>query len=214
MDKKKWILVSIGIIAGTAAGVAGILSFPNVRVPLLAFLKSNEAPAWIQAVGSILAIVAAAVIARNQLRGAAELERRKQAVSDKQKLEVVMALMVRANGLACDITRAFGSQKHEDFDQVSPALMVDTHHALQALPVFEIPHGLLSLDVLTISRGMASLEEGWNDLIDKSLMKSDEVPLCMQRLCILAGEIGSISKDAVDECKKEIAFRNQLLESL
>lgn len=204
---------AITFIAVMALGAIGAMFVPGVPATLLASFKSDEAPAWIQAVGSILAIVAAAIIARNQTQGAAELEELKQAISDKQKFGVIMALMARAHGLANDIIKAFETHKHEDFEQVSPALMVDTHHALKALPIFEIPHGLLALDVLTISRGLASLEEGWSELLEILSPESEEVASRMQALGTLASEISNISKEAIDQCKKEIAIRNKLVVS-
>jgi len=210
LSKRAWAII---FTAGMAIGAIGVMFVPGVPAALLTFFKSNEAPAWIQAVGSILAIVAAALIARNQTQGATELEERKQAVSEKHKFGVIMALMARAHGLANDITKAFETHKHEDFDQISPALMVDTHRALKALPVFEIPHGLLALDVLTISRGLASLEEGWKELLEISSPESEEVASRMQALSTLASEISNISREAIDECKKEIAIRSKLVVS-
>lgn len=211
MSKKIWVIIFIVVIALAISGV--IILTPCLPVTLLSLLKKNEAPAWIQAIGSILAIVAAAVIARNQTQGAAKLEERKQAISEKQKFGVVMALMARAHGLANDITKAFETHKNEDFDQVSPSLMVDTHHALNALPVFEIPNGLLALDVLTISRGLASLEEGWNELLETSSPDSEEFASRMQNLGTLASEISNISKEAIDECKREMATRSKFVVS-
>ncbi|WP_157948305.1 hypothetical protein [Pulveribacter suum] len=59
------------------------------------FIES-AAPAWIQAIGSVAAIVAASVIARHQVHAARRLELRKQAYVEVQKLKIVLALMVRA----------------------------------------------------------------------------------------------------------------------
>ena len=135
MSKRIWGIIFIVVIALAISGVIILTPcLPVTLLSLLSLLKKNEAPAWIQAIGSILAIVAAAVIARNQTQGAAKLEERKQAISEKQKFGVVMALMARAHGLANDITKAFETHKNEDFDQVSPSLMVDTHHALVIPP--------------------------------------------------------------------------------
>lgn len=85
--------------------------------------------------------------------------------------------------------------------------MVDTHLTLLALPVFEIPNGLLALDVLTIGRALGVMHENWLRL--RALCTSDPevLPDEMAKLDILAREIGEISLAALGECKKEIARR-------
>lgn len=170
-------------------------------------MLESAAPAWIQAIGSIAAIFASAEIGRRQARAAIDLEAKKRAAAEVQKLKIVMALMVRAHGLSDDICKAFATAQFSDFDQVSPELMVDTHLALQALPVFEIPNGLLALDVLTIGRALGVMHENWQRL--RQLCTSDpaSIPEEMAKLDTLAHEIGEICLAALAECKKEIASR-------
>ena len=167
----------------------------------------SAAPAWIQAIGSIAAIFAAAEIGRRQARAASDLEAKKRADAEIQKLKIIMALMARAHGLSNDICKAFSTVKFDDFDQVSPELMVDTHLALQALPVFEIPDGLLALDVLTIGRALGVMHENWQRLRELCTTDPASLPEEMAKLDTLAHEIGEISLAALNECKKEIASR-------
>lgn len=170
-------------------------------------MLESAAPAWIQAIGSVAAIFAAAEIGRRQARAASELEAKKKAEIEIQKLKIVMALMARAHGLSNDICKAFETAQFSDFDQVSPELMVDTHLALQALPVFEIPNGLLALDVLTIGRALSVMHENWVKLRELCTSNPSLLPEEMARLDTLAREIGEISLAALSECKKEIASR-------
>ena len=165
-------------------------------------LSKDSAPAWIQAIGSILAIVAAAWIAKQQNVHARKLEEYKQAKADKQKLEVIMALMARSHRLAIDVCKAYESNEQEDIDQISPPLMADTHHALMALPVFDIPEWQLSLDVLMISRALASLREQFLALQDST--SEEEFRSNLKDLKELASEIKQISGDSVSIAKKEI----------
>lgn len=170
-------------------------------------MLESSAPAWIQAIGSVAAILAAAEIGRRQARAASDLEASKQAAAEIQKLNVVMALMARAHGLSNDICKAFATAQFSDFDQVSPELMLDTHLTLLALPVFEIPNGLLALDVLTIGRALGVMHENWLRL--RALCTSDPevLPEEMAKLDSLSREIREISLAALGECKKEIASR-------
>ena len=81
-------------------------------------MLESAAPAWIQAIGSIAAIFAAAEIGRRQARAAIDLEAKKRAAAEVQKLKIVMALMARAHGLSDDICKAFATAQFSDFDQV------------------------------------------------------------------------------------------------
>lgn len=175
--------------------------------PWFRSMLESSAPAWIQAIGSIAAIFAAAEIGRRQALAASDLEAKKKAAVEVQKLQIVMALMARAHGLSNDICKAFETAQFYDFDQVSPELMVDTHLALQALPVFEIPNGLLALDVLTIGRALSVMHENWLRLRELCTSDPSSLSVEMARLDTLAHEIGEISLAALNECKKEIASR-------
>lgn len=168
---------------------------------------SNNAPAWIQAIGSIAAIFAATLISSNQYKNEKRLEAERIAKSEIQKLMVVKALMARSYQLSKDITTAFTTRKNSAFDTVTPLLMVDTHTALMALPTFEIPDGLLSLDVLTIGRALNVLAEHWSDFCSSVTNNNHiDVPEAIP-LQALAKEIEAITDDAIKICANEIAKR-------
>lgn len=172
-------------------------------------LSKDSAPAWIQAIGSILAIIAAAWIAKQQNVHARRLEEYKRAKEDKQKLEVIMALTARSHRLALDVCKAFESNEQNDIDQISPPLMADTHQALMALPIFEIPNWQLSLDVLMISRSLASLRGQF--LAPQGSASADDFQSNLRDVNELASEINQISGDAVSISKQEIKERDLLL---
>ncbi|KRA42927.1 hypothetical protein [Pseudoxanthomonas sp. Root630] len=200
----------------TARSLAAI-ALAGIAAALIAYmqgyrldLSKDSAPAWIQAIGSILAIIAAAWIAKQQNMHSRKLEEYKQAKADKQKLEVIMALMARSHRLAIDVCKAYESNEQEDIDQISPPLMADTHHALMALPVFDIPEWQLSLDVLMISRALASLREQFLALQDSA--SEEEFRSNLKDLNELASEIKKISEDAVSIAKNKIKERDLVLE--
>jgi hypothetical protein len=172
-------------------------------------LSKDSAPAWIQAVGSILAIVAAAWIAKQQNVQAQRREEFQQAKTDKQKLEVIMALMSRSHRLAIDVCKAFESNKQEDINEISPLLMADTHQALMALPVFEIPSWQLSLDVLMIGRALASLQEQFLTLQDSA--SDEDFHSRLETLNELADEIKQVTGDAISISKTQIKERDLIL---
>lgn len=159
-------------------------------MPCFKGMLESAAPAWIQAIGSIAAIFAAAEIGRRQALAASDLEAKKKAATEIHKFKIIMALMARAHGLSNDICKAFATAQFSDFDQVSPELMTDTHLAMQTLPVFEIPNGLLALDVLTIGRALSVMHENWLRLRELCSSDPSALPEEMARLDTLALEIG------------------------
>lgn len=195
---------------GVAASLTLLLSLALVAAGGWSWFKTlleSAAPAWIQAVGSVAAIIAAAAIARQQASSARRLEAEKQAAAEVQKLKIVLALMARAHGLSNDICRAFETAKFEDFDQVSPELMADTHQTLMALPIFEVPDGLLALDVLTIGRALGVLHDRWLNLREACSSDPSAIRGGVAELGTLADEVREISLDAVHKCRSEIASR-------
>lgn len=171
----------------------------------------SSAPAWIQAIGSVVAIFAATLIARQQTISSKRLEEFKEAKSDIRKFNLIMALMVRANWLSADICKAFESASFEDFDQVSPDLMLDTHNSLKALPIFEVPDGLLALDILTIGRALSDMREYWLQIRLDCETNPEFLHDGIARLDSFAREIGEVSVAAIDECKKAISERQNCL---
>lgn len=171
-------------------------------------LSPEFAPAWVQAVGSILAIGAAVWIAQRQHWQAVKLEERKLAVAERQKLEIVKALMVRSLGLAIDVCKAYASNAQEDIEQISTPLMQDTHQALMALPVFEIPHWQLALDVLMVGRALASLNMQLESFQHMSPDTNEEFEKALSSFHELAQEIKLVTEYSIAVCNREIELRD------
>ncbi len=71
------------------------------------WLERDSAAAWVQAIGSVIAIMAAAGIAVYQVAHARRLEEDRRKVSEIQRLSVVTSLMARSYNLAKDVVTAF-----------------------------------------------------------------------------------------------------------
>ncbi|VVN47363.1 hypothetical protein [Pseudomonas fluorescens] len=175
------------------------------------FIEKSGA-AWIQAIGSIAAILAASTIATRQVTHARELENERRIRSEIQRLEVIKALMARSRSLSGEVVDALKTRKPEDFEIVTPSMMRDTHQTLLLLPIFEIPNGLLALDVLTVGRALESLCNAWEMFCDEaSTLQTFDTPT-FQPLQVLAGEILQISSAAFDDCVKELRARTASIE--
>lgn len=201
------------ICAGTVCFLGACLVISREWPKSSSFIESSG-PAWIQAFGSVAAIIGASLIATRQMRHAQHVQEEQRTYAEMQKFQVIKALMARAHGLSNDVIKAFETSKHEDFDQISPTLMADTHQTIMSLPVFEIPNGLLSLDVLTIGRGIDVLRQQWEALIDTIRQTGSVEEAKVAPLLTLADELREISLAAINTCNDELKQRKCVLDRL
>lgn len=189
--------------------VVGFVAKATGGWPRLENFIQNYAPAWIQAIGSIVAILAASSIATRQARQARDVENERRIRSEIQKLEVIKALMARSITMSREVIQAFESRKLEDFEVVTPSMMRDAHQTLLLLPIFEIPNALLSLDVLTVGRALESLSATWESYSDEvEELQTLDTPTS-KPLQSLAGELLQISEAAFNDCLNELRQRRE-----
>lgn len=130
------------------------------------WLSSDSMAAWVQAVGSVIAIISATGIAVYQVDHARRLEEDRRKVTEIQRLSVVTALMARSHGLARDVVIAFRDPSDYHFSVVDTPLMRDTVETLRAIPLFEIPSGMAAIDVRSTARYLSQLADNWDGLIE------------------------------------------------
>jgi hypothetical protein len=193
--------------------VGGTLMFlMSVSKELSEWLSQKQyLSGWVQAVGGVVAIVATGGVATYQGVLVRRLEFARRSSEEVQKLEVVLALVVRSYGLANDVLKAFESLQDTDFEHVSPPFMLDTQKSLNALPIFEIPAGLLALDVLSIGRSLGVLVDLWRDFTDEHRKTGSYEGSAARELKQFAEEIRSVSSAAMKDCKSLIAKRKSQL---
>jgi hypothetical protein len=194
--------------------VVGFVAKATGGWPRLENFLQNYAPAWIQAVGSIAAILAASGIANKQASHARDIENEQRIRNEVQKLEVIKALMIRSMTMSREVIQALESRKLEDFSVVTPSMMRDAHQTLLLLPIFEIPNAMLSLDVLTVGRVLECLSETWEAYVaEVEKMEALDTPM-VGPLHTLAGELSQISEAAFEDCLKELRQRRVLINDL
>lgn len=133
-------------------------------------------PAWIQAIGSILAIIIAGMISANQIKHEKQLEKRKVAESDLAKMHIVRALIIRSLTLMNEVRQAIERGEESDFQQVSPWTMRNTKRAIDNLNLFEIPEGMLALDLLAIGPSLEEIATLWERCMEESLHTENNKP--------------------------------------
>lgn len=172
------------------------------------WLAGDSAAAWVQAVGSVVAIIAAAAIAAYQVGHARRLEEDRRKINEIQRLSVVTALMARSYGLAKDVVTAFREPSDYHISVVDAPLMRDTVETLRALPLFEIPSGMAAIDVRSTARYLSLLADNWDGLIatvkERGYPPSEQEASDMSSFC---EELMTITKEALDSCKACIRAR-------
>lgn len=129
-------LIVVGILLTLTLVVAG--GWPWFQ----RFLEGSAA-AWIQAIGSIAAILAAAEIGRRQIAGQRQVERDRQAQEDRKKLLVIDALLE-----AVEATVVFAKKQYDEY----PNMPVFVYHldrmknaadALAKIDLFNCPPSVI-----------------------------------------------------------------------
>lgn len=113
-------------------------------------VSRNEAPAWVQAVGSIMAICAAIVISSWQHR--AEKERR--FASDIRRLKAIKAVLVQIHNLATVIQTAIKHNNIHEIYNFDPQFLLDYKVVLQAFPLLDVPIPAVVIYLNTIPRAI------------------------------------------------------------
>jgi len=171
-------------------------------------MTKAEWSGWVQAIGAALAILAAAAIATYQASHARRLEDEKRIAVEIQRLNIVKALAVRCLSLAKEVVDAVDDLSKESIEVVSPPLMRDVGGTLLALPVFEVPGGVVALDVMTLGRTIGNLGSLWEDMTAEA-RELKRPPTTKQLVSVrsFAAEIAEIAESAMNECKAEILAR-------
>lgn len=177
-------------------------------VSIIQWIERDSAPAWVQAIGSVVAIIAAGGIAIYQASHARRLERDGRKATEVQRLSVVASLMARSYGLAKDVVTAFRDPSDYHFSVIDPTLMRDTAETLRSLPLFDIPSGMAAIDVRATARYLTHLADNWDELT-KTIRDTNHPPeeADVSLLVSFCEELMSITKDALDACKEGIAVR-------
>ncbi|MEY0435207.1 hypothetical protein [Providencia huaxiensis] len=133
-------------------------------------------PAWIQAIGSILAIMIAGMISAKQIKHEKQLEKIKSAQSDLSKMRIVRALIIRSVTLMNEVRNAIERGDDRDFHQVSPWTMRNTKRAMENLNLFDVPDGMLALDLLAIGPSLEEIATLWDKCMEESLHSENNHP--------------------------------------
>lgn len=134
-------------------------------------LSKSDWAAWVQAIGSIGAILGALWVFNRQVLAARALEDQKRDQDDLRKAEVVSQLFGTADALTQQTLVYIRNWKGTNVDiELTLGLMRDTARALASLPPFEIPGGL-AVKVLQLTRALEDLHVSTTNCHQDALSK-------------------------------------------
>lgn len=118
-------------------------------------------PAWVQAVGSTAAIIAAFLIANQQHVDNLAVEQARRDSDDIRRLDAVRALVANVTMIAAD-ARQYIQSPDFYFSEMSPdklSFLLDCETAIRGLPIFELPHRDLAIYCINLPQAMKRLRE-------------------------------------------------------
>jgi hypothetical protein len=149
-------VLGAAIVLSVIAGIA--LAFYPGWPAIYGALKGGEAPAWVQAIGSVAAIWFSTAMARRQIAAAAVLEARKRHIDDLGRTEVVRQMFLQADAAVANvhdvIHKPMGMIQGWAFSELE-----DAARAIGGLPVLSIPGEGMAIGVTRIPRVLLEYRE-------------------------------------------------------
>lgn len=143
-----WALLFLSI------AVVGLLLFGFIAAVYGEGIGSGAAASWLQAIGSILAIVAAFAISTRQHNAERALDMERQSLNDLRRLKAVKAILVQICTLARALHDAVENNDAEELYHFDPQFLANYKEVLQSLPLFEVPSAAMVIYMNTIPRAI------------------------------------------------------------
>jgi hypothetical protein len=132
-------------------------------------IGSGEAASWLQAIGGILAIVAAFAVATGQHKADRALEMDIRNIDESRRFEAVKAILARANAVAKIVGEAWQRSAMDSIDSNFDNYVLDCKASVEALPIFDIPNADLIVYVVNLPRALQEL----NQVLAQARIESD-----------------------------------------
>lgn len=150
--------------------------------------------AWVQAGGVLLALFISIWLARRQYRQAHKLEASRRNQSDFQRLQVIIAVLAQAKGLATAIGNLL--VQHHDAKADFDAMKIDTLiRQTERLPLFEVPDPYLVVYVSGLPIHLTHLKNEWQKLAATPEASTDEMVQSINAIKRFADE-------GIERCQK------------
>ncbi|WP_395351022.1 hypothetical protein [Variovorax sp. UC122_21] len=166
----------------------GVLAMRWFFVTTAAVLGRLDAPAWVQAVGSILAIVAAAFFVRYQH----SLERQRDTENDKSarmRRYLVLAELARATAAHSDFLRVYFSDRERVQSMATgdrfydPGVISSLGEDIAAVPLHEVDDEKISRELLVLKANCRQIKMWIGDMLaHHRVLSGEDFAKCSQFL--------------------------------
>ncbi len=132
-----------------------------VAIGLKSDLSKSDWASWVQAIGSIGAILAAFGIANAQTRTVREQVRQESAATDLARYRAIRAVASILFATADQMRNAWESRDAQQVGTRELDHLLDSKRVLESFGVFELPDPDLVVRLLTLPRAVANLHQTW-----------------------------------------------------
>lgn len=170
-------------------------------------LTKSDWSGWVQAIGSIAAIIGAFWIAKNQHANERKLEKDKRRADERLRFKIVKAVFSKT---FATVSLIVNEREQSDFNLPGPhrsRLLRDCQNSLDSLAPFEMPHE----DLILLTTGLSHAIDILSEALDAEQSSVTEVHRLDDnaiegiREAILAAK--TLACDGLRLCQKEIDLR-------
>ena len=147
-------------------------------------LNSSEAAAWVQAIGSVLAIIAAFAVSSRQFRDATSLQREADRAERRRRYEALTGLVEAALEDFSDTLKALrGSEPNKWFDENSTKeLMDEFYNAFIQTSPLDMPSAKSARSLVTLRDRLKTAAWNANAAIDHGTGSFEEYMACVEAM--------------------------------
>lgn len=113
--------------------------------------------AWVQAVGTIAAIIGAFLIVRNQNNATRRLESKSKKSDEKRRFEIVNAVIAKPHAICTELKKGWGTDDADTVYGFNEHHLIDCKDSVQALPLFDVPDVELVIYLTMLPRALQEL---------------------------------------------------------
>ncbi len=179
-DAFDWVLIwglPVALVCALTIALQGWGEFVKIAT-------SQNTSAWVQAVGSIAALIVALKLARNsEARQVLQEER-----SAKQRLEILQAAVMQLMVACTVVTNRSPDLFANGFDETRRAMFNDARALLADIELFQIPDPLIAIEVVKLRHSARDVyKRGLVNVIDV-----EKVAAVMAQTLIIGGSIAKV----------------------
>lgn len=140
-------------------GAVVLLGTAVLFFSLFPAMNSDVGAAWVQAVGSIAAILGSAWIARHQTRESQKLEKWKEDQRESKILLAVISTLSIAHAICSLLQEAISEEGPVHIDKTNCDRLLDARAVIERIPLMEIAFPKIAISLAVLPRTLMQLED-------------------------------------------------------